>query len=121
MSVEPEYSMLKRAIEYELLPCCTHFQVGILPYFPLASGFLTGKYRRGQPAAPGTRLAVQTRRAETILTPENFAVLEHSEAFAAPVPAGGAGLCLAPGTSSGEQCDCWGDNAGADHGQCQSR
>jgi aryl-alcohol dehydrogenase-like predicted oxidoreductase len=83
VSVEPEYSMLKRAIEYELLPCCTHFQVGILPYFPLASGFLTGKYRRGQPAAPGTRLAVQTRRAETLLTPENFAVLEQLEAFAA--------------------------------------
>jgi len=82
VSVEPEYSMLKRAIEYELLPCCTHFQVGILPYFPLASGFLTGKYRRGEPAAPGTRLAVQTHWAETILTPENFAVLEHLEAFA---------------------------------------
>jgi aryl-alcohol dehydrogenase-like predicted oxidoreductase len=83
VSVEPEYSMLKRAIEYELLPCCTHFKVGILPYFPLASGFLTGKYRRGQPAAPGTRLAVQTRRAETLLTPENFDVLEQLEAFAA--------------------------------------
>lgn len=83
VSVEPEYSMLKRAIERELLPCCAHFRVGILPYFPLASGFLTGKYRRGQAAAPGTRFSVQTRRAETILTDENFDVLEQLEAFAA--------------------------------------
>ena len=83
VSVEPEYSMLKRAIEKELLPCCTRYQLGILPYFPLASGFLTGKYRRGQPAAAGTRFAVQQQRAATILTPENFAVLEQLEAFAA--------------------------------------
>ena len=83
VSVEPEYSMLKRAIEKELLPCCTRYQLGILPYFPLASGFLTGKYRRGQPAPAGTRFAVQTQRAATILTPENFAVLEQLEAFAA--------------------------------------
>lgn len=82
VSVEPEYSMLKRAIEKELLPCCTRYNVGILPYFPLASGFLTGKYQRGQQAAPGTRFSVQTRRAETILTPENFDVLEQLAAFA---------------------------------------
>jgi len=83
ISVEPEYSMLKRAIEKELLPCCRRYNLGILPYFPLASGFLTGKYRRGQPAPAGSRFAVQTRRAETILTPENFAVLEQLETFAA--------------------------------------
>ena len=82
VSVEPEYSMLKRAIEKELLPCCTRYQLGILPYFPLASGFLTGKYKQGQPAAAGTRFAVQQQRAATILTPENFAVLEQLEAFA---------------------------------------
>jgi len=82
VSVEPEYSMLKRAIERELLPCCKRYNVGILPYFPLASGFLTGKYKRGQQAAAGTRFSVQTRRAETILTPENFAVLDTLEAFA---------------------------------------
>jgi aryl-alcohol dehydrogenase-like predicted oxidoreductase len=83
VSVEPEYSMLKRAIEKELLPCCSRYHVGILPYFPLASGFLTGKYQRGQPPAAGTRFAVQTQRASTILTPENFDVLEQLEAFAA--------------------------------------
>jgi aryl-alcohol dehydrogenase-like predicted oxidoreductase len=83
ISVEPEYSMLKRAIEKELLPCCTRYNVGILPYFPLASGFLTGKYRRGQRPEAGTRLAAQTHRATTLLTPENFDVLEKLEAFAA--------------------------------------
>jgi aryl-alcohol dehydrogenase-like predicted oxidoreductase len=83
VSVEPEYSMLKRAIEKELIPCCTRYNLGILPYFPLASGFLTGKYRRGQQPAAGTRFAVQTQRAATILTPENFDVLDKLEAFAA--------------------------------------
>jgi aryl-alcohol dehydrogenase-like predicted oxidoreductase len=81
ISVEPEYSMLKRAIEKELLPCCQRFNIGILPYFPLASGFLTGKYKRGQAAPVGTRLAVQRQRAEFILTDENFDVLEQLEAF----------------------------------------
>jgi aryl-alcohol dehydrogenase-like predicted oxidoreductase len=75
--------MLKRAIEKELIPCCTRYNVGILPYFPLASGFLTGKYRRDQPPGTGTRFAAQTHRAATILTPENFDVLEKLEAFAA--------------------------------------
>jgi aryl-alcohol dehydrogenase-like predicted oxidoreductase len=83
ISVEPEYSMLKRAIEQELIPCCTRYQVGILPYFPLASGFLTGKYRRDQPPGTGTRFAAQTHRATTILTPENFDVLDKLDTFAA--------------------------------------
>ena len=51
-SVQPPYSMLQRDIEKELVPCCEAYGVGILPYFPLANGLLTGKYRRGQ-AAPG--------------------------------------------------------------------
>ena len=49
-SVQPPYSMLQRDIEKELVPCCEAYGVGILPYFPLANGLLTGKYRRGQPA-----------------------------------------------------------------------
>jgi aryl-alcohol dehydrogenase-like predicted oxidoreductase len=83
VSVEPEYRMLKRGIARELLPCCTRDQVGVLPYFPLASGFLTGTYRRGQPPGTGTRFAVQTHRAATILTPQNFDVLDQLAAFAA--------------------------------------
>ena len=83
VSVEPEYSMLKRGIEKELLPCCQRYGLGIIPYFPLASGFLTGKYKRGQRPAENTRLGVQNKRAQTILTDENFDVLEKLEAFAA--------------------------------------
>lgn len=48
VSVQPHYHMLERGIEAELVPYCRAFGVGILPYFPLAGGFLTGKYRQGE-------------------------------------------------------------------------
>ena len=83
VSVQPEYSMLKRGLETDVLPCCQNFNLGILPYFPLASGFLTGKYRRGQGAPEGTRLATNSQRAEATLTDENYDVLEKLEKFAA--------------------------------------
>ncbi|NTU86113.1 MAG: aldo/keto reductase, partial [Chloroflexales bacterium] len=55
VSIQPHYHMLERAIEQELIPYCNAHQVGILPYFPLAGGFLTGKYRRGEPPPAGSR------------------------------------------------------------------
>jgi aryl-alcohol dehydrogenase-like predicted oxidoreductase len=55
VSVQPHYNMLERGIEQELLPYCNAYNVGILPYFPLAGGFLTGKYKRGQAAPAGSR------------------------------------------------------------------
>jgi aryl-alcohol dehydrogenase-like predicted oxidoreductase len=55
-SEQSEYSWLARAAEDELLPACERLDVGFIPYFPLASGLLTGKYRRGEPAPAGTRL-----------------------------------------------------------------
>jgi aryl-alcohol dehydrogenase-like predicted oxidoreductase len=82
VSVEPEYNMLKRGIEKELLPCCRKFKLGIIPYFPLASGFLTGKYKRGKEVPRDTRLGAMPHRAETLLTGQNFDVLEKLEAFA---------------------------------------
>lgn len=57
ISAQNEYSLLERGAEKELVPACLHHGVGILPFFPLASGKLTGKVRRGQPLVPGTRLA----------------------------------------------------------------
>ena len=57
VSVQNEYSLLQREAEAEVLPRCEALQVGFLPYFPLASGLLTGKYRRGEPAPAGSRLA----------------------------------------------------------------
>jgi aryl-alcohol dehydrogenase-like predicted oxidoreductase len=57
VSLQNEYSLLKRDIERDVLPECERRGVAVLPYYPLASGLLTGKYRRGQDAPAGTRLA----------------------------------------------------------------
>jgi aryl-alcohol dehydrogenase-like predicted oxidoreductase len=54
--LQNEYSLLDREAEDEVLPACVELGVGFVPYFPLASGLLTGKYRRGEPAPEGTRL-----------------------------------------------------------------
>ncbi len=79
VSVQPHYSIMERTIEAELVPFCREYDVGILPYFPLASGFLTGKYRRGQGAPEGTRLAEGDRG---MFSDKNFDLLESLEAFA---------------------------------------
>jgi aryl-alcohol dehydrogenase-like predicted oxidoreductase len=79
VSAQNKYSLLDRAIEDELVPACEHLGIGILPYFPLESGLLTGKYRRGQDAPEGTRLAGQPER----LARADFDKLEALETFAA--------------------------------------
>ena len=56
VSEQSEYSWLEREAEDDLLPACRRLGLGFIPYFPLASGLLTGKYRRGEPAPQGTRL-----------------------------------------------------------------
>jgi len=80
ISAQPAYSMLDRSVEAELIPFCAQYGVGILPYYPLANGFLTGKYRRGEPAADGTRLAENDRG---LLTDKMFDLLEGLERFCA--------------------------------------
>ena len=57
VSAQNHYHLLHREAEAELLPACQRFGLGLLPYFPLASGLLTGKYRRGAGAPDGTRLS----------------------------------------------------------------
>jgi aryl-alcohol dehydrogenase-like predicted oxidoreductase len=57
VSAQNHWSLLERAAEAEVVPAARHFGLGVLPYFPLANGLLTGKIRRGQPAREGTRLA----------------------------------------------------------------
>ena len=79
VSAQPRYNMLDREVEAELLPFCTEYGIGVLPYYPLANGFLTDKHRRGQPAVAGTRLAEDDRG---MLTDANFDVLEGLEEFA---------------------------------------
>ena len=61
VSAQNQYSLLRREAEDELLPVCERLGLGVLPYFPLASGLLTGKYRRDQPQPEGTRLAGRDR------------------------------------------------------------
>jgi aryl-alcohol dehydrogenase-like predicted oxidoreductase len=62
VSAQNEYSLLQREAEREILPTCERLGIGLLPYFPLASGLLTGKYRRGEPPPEGTRLAARPGR-----------------------------------------------------------
>jgi len=76
-----QYSLLDRSIERELIPACRHFNVGVVPYFPLASGFLTGKYRPDRPLPKDTRLATTQRLADMVLTEGNFAILQSLEQF----------------------------------------
>ena len=82
VSAQNQYNLLDRRIERDLLPACQKFGLGMLPYFPLASGFLTGKYRRGAEAPKGTRLALMQPMAKQVMTEQNFATLERLEEFA---------------------------------------
>lgn len=84
VSAQNEYNLLNRRIERELVPACEAYGLGILPYFPLASGFLTGKYRQDQPLPEGARLSspAAAPMANGILTPKNYELLGKLEAFA---------------------------------------
>lgn len=79
VSVQPKYSMLDREIEDELVPFCMKYGLGILPYYPLANGFLTGKYRRGQAPPEGARLSANDRG---MFSDANYDILEGLECFA---------------------------------------
>jgi aryl-alcohol dehydrogenase-like predicted oxidoreductase len=81
ISAQNQYNLLDRRIERELVPACNAYGLGVLPYFPLANGFLTGKYRPGEPPPEGTRLSARGM-AERVLTEENFRVLGKLEEFA---------------------------------------
>ena len=74
VSVQNEYSVLHREPERDVLPECERLGIAFIPYFPLVSGLLTGKYRQGQPAPEGSRL--QSRRGDSLLTDRNLAVVE---------------------------------------------
>jgi aryl-alcohol dehydrogenase-like predicted oxidoreductase len=77
VSVQNELSLLRRRGEADLLAACERHGLGILPYFPLASGMLTGKYRRGQEPPPGTRLAgVPAERRDKALKDDRFDTVE---------------------------------------------
>src|SRR5919202_5412991 len=77
ISAQNQYSLLRREAEAELLPTCARLGIGVLPYFPLASGLLTGKYRRGQARPEGTRLSNR----DEVFTDETFDRIEAFERF----------------------------------------
>ena len=71
VSIQPHYHMLERGIEQELVPYCQAFGIGIIPYFPLAGGFLTGKYQEGQAPPAGSR-GETSPYVQQYFKPENF-------------------------------------------------
>ena len=81
VSAQNQYNLLDRRIERELVPACDAYGLGVLPYFPLASGFLTGKYRPGEAPPEGTRLAAGPM-GQRVLTEGNFETLSKLETFA---------------------------------------
>ena len=83
VSCQDEYSLLVRGHERDLIPAMESCGLGLLPYFPLASGLLTGKYRRNAAMPAGARLTNAPRLAETYITDENWTIVERLEAFAA--------------------------------------
>lgn len=80
VTVQEHYHMLERSVERELLPYCAWANVGLIPYFPIAGGFLTGKYKRGEPAPVGSR-GEKSPYVQKYLTDANFDKLDKLQAF----------------------------------------
>jgi aryl-alcohol dehydrogenase-like predicted oxidoreductase len=81
ISVQNEYSLLDRSMEADVIPACEEYGIGVLPYFPLASGVLTGKYKRGADVPKDSRLSVWGMTGS--LTSERFDVVEALQTYAA--------------------------------------
>ncbi|MBI4180357.1 MAG: aldo/keto reductase [Chloroflexi bacterium] len=82
VSVQPRYNMLDREIEAELVPCCQAYNIGVIPWGPLAGGFLTGKYRQGEKVPPDARLSRPMPLYGEVFTEVNWGKLAKLEAFA---------------------------------------
>ena len=85
MTVQPRYNLFERQIEQELVPCCKAHGVGVIPWGPLAGGFLTGKYRRGEKTTPAegeTQSKAYTELYSGVITEANWDRLEKLKAFA---------------------------------------
>ena len=82
VTVQTRYNILERGIEPELVPCCKSYGIGVIPWGPLAGGFLTGKYRQGEEAPPDTRLSKPHPLYSGIFTDTNWSRLAKLEAFA---------------------------------------
>lgn len=101
ISAQNHYSMLERGVEAELVPATLKYGIGVIPYYPLENGLLTGKYQRDEAPAAGTRLASR----QDLLTDELFDRLEVLETFARErdrslLDVAIGGLAAQPGVSS---------------------
>jgi aryl-alcohol dehydrogenase-like predicted oxidoreductase len=82
VSCQEEYSLLSRRLDREMMPVLQAYDLGLIPFGPLANGFLTGKYQRHRPPPEGARLAYMQRAADRYLTERNWAIVERLEGFA---------------------------------------
>ena len=73
--LQSEYNMLQRGVEREVLPYCRAHRVGFVPYYPLAGGFLTGKYNIGKAPPPGSR-GESVRNVQELMTEENYRIVD---------------------------------------------
>ncbi|MGC1186927.1 MAG: aldo/keto reductase [Candidatus Acidiferrales bacterium] len=83
ISCQDEYSLIVREPERELIPAIRAYGLALLPYFPLAGGFLTGKYKRGQPMPQGARLNTAKHLTDRYVTDSNWEIVERLEKFCA--------------------------------------
>ena len=82
VSAQNHYSLLSRGIELDLVPCCLAHGVSVIPYFPLASGFLTGKWSRGDEPPAGSRLSEPWGKAMATSNKRGFDIVEGLQSFA---------------------------------------
>ena len=82
VNLQNEYSLVQREPEAEVIPACQRLGITFVPYFPLASGLLTGKYRRNEAAPEGSRLAAWGDRAGAFLSDERFDLVERLDEYA---------------------------------------
>jgi aryl-alcohol dehydrogenase-like predicted oxidoreductase len=92
---QPRFNAVNREVEGNYLEMCADYGLGVVPWSPLAGGFLTGKYSRGEEPPEGTRGATDQQFVDSYLTPENFDALEEVEAVAESVGATPAQVALA--------------------------
>lgn len=82
VSCQDEYSLVIRDLDKTLMPMMPQYGLGLLPYFPLACGLLTGKYKRNTPMPEGARLTTTQRHADRYMTATNWTMVEKLDAFA---------------------------------------
>jgi aryl-alcohol dehydrogenase-like predicted oxidoreductase len=83
IAIQEQMNLLTRGAESDLAPAISELHMSLIPYFPLASGLLTGKYKRGVPPPSGTRLDNWKQLSSSLLTDQNFGKVERLEAYAA--------------------------------------